>query len=97
VSVSQRPSINLMTYCEVHKVSGFIGNFKIEILKKARYVDTKKCTGCGQCWSHCPAVRIPSKREIRLGDLVVNSSETKARKGAKVVDVEQCVEMAEAK
>jgi heterodisulfide reductase subunit A len=97
VSISQRPSIKLMTWSEVQKVSGYIGNFKIEVRKKARYVDTTKCTGCGQCWSHCPATRIPSRREIRLGDLVINCSETKARLGAKVIDVpvhEEAVEVA---
>jgi len=95
VSVSHRPNIHLMSYCEVQKVSGYIGNFKIQVLKKARYVDTQKCTGCGQCWSHCPATRIPTKRTIRLQDLVINRSETKAHYGAKVIDVEPAPEAEE--
>ena len=97
VSVSQRPSLQLLSYAEVQKVSGYIGNFKVEVRRKARYVDTTKCTGCGQCWSHCPATRIPSQREIRLGDRLVNRSSTKAHYGANIVDVpahEEAVEIA---
>lgn len=88
VSISHRPNIKLLSYSEVEEVSGYIGNFKVKVRKKARYVDTEKCTGCGQCWSHCPATRIPSKRAIKLGDLVINRSDTKARYGAEVVEVE---------
>ncbi|MBQ3454038.1 MAG: 4Fe-4S binding protein, partial [Thermoguttaceae bacterium] len=36
---------------------GYIGNFKVTIRKKARYVDIKKCTGCGNCWNSCPNKR----------------------------------------
>ncbi|MCX8036626.1 MAG: FAD-dependent oxidoreductase [Candidatus Sumerlaeia bacterium] len=96
VSVSHRHNIKLLSYSEVQKVSGFIGNFKVQVLKKARYVDTGKCTGCGQCWSHCPATRIPHKRVIKLQDLIINRSDTKAQYSAKVIDVEPAPEALEA-
>ncbi len=48
------PNIELMTYSEVEEVSGYIGNFKAKIRKKARYVDVDKCTGCGECIKECP-------------------------------------------
>jgi heterodisulfide reductase subunit A len=54
VSVGQHPNIVLMTYCEVVDVSGYIGNYKVKIRKKARYVDVNKCTGCGECIRACP-------------------------------------------
>jgi len=72
VSVGHRKDITLMTYSEVDAVSGYMGNFKIKVRKKARYVDTEKCTGCGQCWSHCPAVRIPAGRSITINGKLVN-------------------------
>jgi heterodisulfide reductase subunit A2 len=72
VSVGHRENIKLFTWSEIVSVSGFLGNFKVKIRKKARYVDTDKCTGCGQCWSHCPAVRFPSRRQIIFGDQVIN-------------------------
>jgi heterodisulfide reductase subunit A len=52
--VGSHPYIKLMTYSEVEEVSGFIGNFKVKIRKKARYVDEDKCTGCGLCQEKCP-------------------------------------------
>jgi heterodisulfide reductase subunit A len=67
VSVGHRENIKLYTWSEVESVTGFLGNYKVKIRKKARYVDTDKCTGCGQCWSHCPALRFPSRREIIFG------------------------------
>jgi heterodisulfide reductase subunit A len=79
VSVGHRKDITLLTYSEIESVSGYIGNFKIKVRKKARYVDTEKCTGCGQCWSNCPATRIPSGRSIVIGDQLVNEISTKSK------------------
>ena len=53
-SVGSHPYIELMTYCEVEEVAGFVGNFKVKIRKKARYVNEDKCTGCGICQTKCP-------------------------------------------
>lgn len=54
VAVAQHPNIELVTYAEVTAVSGYIGNFKVTIKQKARYVDHASCTGCGTCWEKCP-------------------------------------------
>lgn len=77
VSVGHRKDITLMTYSQVESVSGYMGNFNIKVRKKARYVDTEKCTGCGQCWSNCPGTRIPSGRKITIGGKLVNEKITK--------------------
>ncbi len=71
VSVGHRENIKLLSYSEVTGFSGYIGNFKVKIKRKARYVDEFKCTGCGLCWNTCPATRVPRKRTIKLGDQVV--------------------------
>jgi len=73
-SVAKHPNITLLTYSEVEEVDGFVGNFKVKIKKKARYVDVDKCTGCGECWSTCPAETVPAQRVIQKGDLVINQS-----------------------
>jgi len=44
-SVRSNPNIVLLSYSEVEEVSGYVGNFKVKIKKKARYVDTAKCNG----------------------------------------------------
>jgi len=71
VQVGKHPNIRLLTSSEVEEVSGFVGNFKVKVRKKARYVDHDKCTGCGLCWESCPARKIPAKRVIRMGKLVI--------------------------
>jgi len=72
--VGQHPYIQLMTYSEVVEVSGYVGNFKVKIRKKARYVDVDKCNGCGTCWNMCPAIVMPSKRIIRKGDVIIKEA-----------------------
>ena len=54
VQVGQHPNIELLTFAEIEEVSGYIGNFKARIRRKARFVDEEKCTGCGQCVERCP-------------------------------------------
>lgn len=76
VSVGHRENIRLLTLSEVTEVSGYIGNFKVRIRRRARYVDDSKCTGCGQCWNMCPATRVPRRRTIWLGNQVLKRVET---------------------
>ncbi|MBM3287907.1 MAG: CoB--CoM heterodisulfide reductase iron-sulfur subunit A family protein, partial [Candidatus Eisenbacteria bacterium] len=67
VEVAQHPLITLHTYSEVEKVDGYIGNFKVTVRKRARYVDMSKCTGCGVCQQKCPQKKIPSTFDAGLG------------------------------
>ena len=67
VEVAQHPNITLMTYSEVEKVDGFIGNFKVTIRKKARKLDEKLCTGCGLCIQKCPQQEDPRRVQRRPG------------------------------
>jgi heterodisulfide reductase subunit A len=52
--VGHHPFIELLSLSEVEEVSGSIGNFKVKVRKKARYVDESKCVGCGICEEKCP-------------------------------------------
>lgn len=71
VSVGHRENIKLLSLSEVVGFSGYIGNFKVRVRRKARFVDESKCTGCGLCWNVCPATRVPTRRTIMLGDQIV--------------------------
>ena len=53
----RHPNIKLYTMSEVVDVKGYVGNFTVTIQKKARYVDEKECTSCGDCAKVCPVVR----------------------------------------
>ncbi|MCX7022298.1 MAG: FAD-dependent oxidoreductase, partial [bacterium] len=61
VSVGQHPNIKLLCYSEVEEVAGYVGNFKVKVRQKARYV-TGDCTGCGSCAEACPIV-LPTEFE----------------------------------
>ena len=65
--VGHHPFIELLAYSEVEEVSGSIGDFKVKVRKKARYVDVDKCVGCGDCEEKCPR-RTGSEYEMGLAE-----------------------------
>ncbi len=71
MDAGRHPNITLLTYSEVEGVSGYIGNFRVKVRKKARYVDEKACTGCGVCWTECLTRRIPHEKLIKMGEMSI--------------------------
>lgn len=67
VDVGNHPNITLLTWSEVVKVDGYVGNFAITINKKARYINEELCTGCGICWEKCPWKVVDEVFEAGLG------------------------------
>ena len=68
-AVKVHPNIRLMTYCEVARVDGFIGNYKVRIKKNPRYVIEKLCIGCNECVIHCvfKEPKFPDEYNVGLG------------------------------
>lgn len=65
VDAKANDKITLYTYSEVESVKGFVGNFEVAIRKKARYINTDLCTGCGECTTKCPSRK--AKSEFNMG------------------------------
>lgn len=63
--VGRHRNIEILTKSEVTEVTGFVGNFKVRVLQKPRYVSVDKCTGCGDCQQVCP-INIPSPFELGM-------------------------------
>ena len=56
MEVGRHPRIELLAYSTVEEVSGYVGNFKVRVRKKARYVDETVCNACAKCAEVCPVV-----------------------------------------
>jgi heterodisulfide reductase subunit A len=65
VDLAAHPKVHLLDYSEVAKVEGYVGNFRVTVRRKPRYVDVVKCTGCGSCAEVCPR-ELPSEFELGL-------------------------------
>lgn len=53
-AVAKDKRIQIYTNSEVVDISGSVGDFKVKILRKPRYVDVNKCVACGLCAEACP-------------------------------------------
>ena len=67
VEAGTHPNITLLTWSEVEKVTGYVGNFNVTIRKKARFIKEDLCTGCGICQEKCPKKVIDEVYEAGLG------------------------------
>jgi heterodisulfide reductase subunit A len=65
VEVQRHPNIEVLVNSEVVECKGKEGNFKVKVLSHARFVDDKKCTGCGVCAEKCPK-KIPSEFDLGM-------------------------------
>jgi heterodisulfide reductase subunit A2 len=91
MDVGRHPKIELLTYAEVEDVSGYVGNFRARVRKKARYVDENECTACGDCAVVCPVV-VPDEYQIGLGSRkAIHIAFPQAVPSAYIVAADECL------
>jgi len=89
-SVRSHENIEMMTYSEVLEVSGYVGNFKVKIKRKPRYVNEDKCTGCGVCRDKCPA-KVSNEFDAGMGQRkAIYTPFPQAVPNIPVIDKEHC-------
>ncbi len=94
VDCAQNEKIDILTFSEIEAVKGFVGNFKVQIRKKARFVNEKTCTGCGVCTQKCP-----SKKGLNDFNMGLNTRPAiyipfaQAIPNVAIIDPEQCLKI----
>jgi heterodisulfide reductase subunit A len=66
-AVKSHPNITLWTYSEVEKVDGFVGNYRVSVRRKPRYVNEELCVGCMDCIEACIYKEAKYSDEFNLG------------------------------
>jgi heterodisulfide reductase subunit A len=56
MDAGRHPRIKLLVNSEVEDVTGFVGNYRARIRRRAQYVDASACTSCAECAKVCPVV-----------------------------------------
>lgn len=94
VDCAQNEKIDIMTFSEIESVKGFVGNFKVQIKRKARFVNEDTCTGCGLCTQKCP-----SKKGLNEFNMGLNTRPAiyipfaQAIPNVAIIDPEQCLKI----
>ena len=66
VEAGRHLNIDIHTLAEVISVEGEAGDFRVKVRLAPRYVNSDKCTGCGECMAKCPK-KVSSEFDQALG------------------------------
>ena len=89
--VSRHPFIRILTYSEVVEISGYVGNFRVKIRRKPRYVDEGKCIGCLICQEKCPWTALSEFDAGTRKRKAIYTLFAQAVPNIPVIDTEHCV------
>ena len=60
VDAGRHLNVEILTGADVLALEGAAGDFRVRVRHNPRYIDTRKCTACGDCEKVCP-VEIPGR------------------------------------
>jgi heterodisulfide reductase subunit A-like polyferredoxin len=86
VDIGRHMNIEIHSCSELVELEGVPGDFKATILKKARYVDLKKCTGCEACIAKCPVEASSEFNQDLAVRTAINRRYPQAVPGAVAID-----------
>jgi heterodisulfide reductase subunit A len=99
-AVKLNPNIKLLTYSTVESVEGSVGNYRVKIRRKPRYIDEELCVGCMMCIEGCvfTRARFPNPFDQGLGSRKpVWIPFPQAVPPVPVIDPDACLEIARGK
>jgi heterodisulfide reductase subunit A-like polyferredoxin len=67
VDCGRHNNIELLMDSDVVGIQGDVGDFRVRVRTRPRYIDIDKCTGCGDCADVCPVI-IPGRFDEGLAD-----------------------------
>jgi heterodisulfide reductase subunit A len=87
----RHPNITLLTLSEVKEITGHVGDFRVRVRKRPRYVKEDQCTACGDCVEVCPVV-MPDEFNMGLSSRrAIYQPFPQAVPGAFAVDIQNCL------
>ncbi len=99
IMCSNHPNVDVLSYSEVQEVKGKAGDFRVKVLRKARFVDEDACTGCAACAEACVlAKKIPDEWNQGFGKRAAAYIPfLQAVPRVALLDPERCLQLAKGK
>jgi heterodisulfide reductase subunit A len=90
----ENSDITIINNAEIQEVTGFIGNFEVDIIQKDIGVEPEKCNMCGECEKVCP-VTVEMKYNENLAPRKAIWHKVNGYPESYAVDFENCTECGE--
>ncbi len=91
MDIGRHPKIKLLAYSSVEQVSGYVGNFKVKIRRKTRFINETDCTACGKCAEVCPVVLPDEFQQGFSSRKAIHIPFAQAVPSAYLIDMKNCL------
>jgi heterodisulfide reductase subunit A len=91
--ILQNPNIEVITLGTVEKVEGEVGDFRVIVHRKPRYVSLEACIGCGMCYEPCPVTMKNEWEENLTNKKAIYVPCAGALPNVPVIDPKKCLQL----